>query len=228
MEEKRRNEQDVWDEVKRLMGNKQITLGHHWSFNLYNDPKRLSFVLSRYKFAAKMASKNKDVLELGCSEGIGSTILSEFAKSYTGVDMDIDAINAAKQNLSSDKMNFIQDDFLGKSYGNFGTVVSLDVVEHIVPVSEQLFFKTIYINLAEDGIGVVGTPNMTSAAYASLASQAGHVNMFDEKKLKTAMERLFHIVFVFGINDEIVHTGFSPMAHYLVCIGCRKKAGIEA
>ena len=25
-----------------------VTLGHHWSYNILNDPKRLGFVLSRY------------------------------------------------------------------------------------------------------------------------------------------------------------------------------------
>ena len=104
MEEKIRTEKDVWDEVKRLLGNKEIRLGQHWSFNLYNDPKRLSFVLSRYKFAAKMSSRDRNILELGCSEGIGAPILSETAKSYTGVDMDVDAIDAAKKNLSFQKL----------------------------------------------------------------------------------------------------------------------------
>jgi 2-polyprenyl-3-methyl-5-hydroxy-6-metoxy-1,4-benzoquinol methylase len=226
MEEKIRTEKDVWDEVKRLLGNKEIRLGQHWSFNLYNDPKRLSFVLSRYKFAAKMSSRDRNILELGCSEGIGAPILSETAKSYTGVDMDVDAIDAAKKNLSSDKINFILDDFLGKAYGKFDAVISLDVVEHIIPECEHAYFKTIYANLVEDGIGIVGTPNVTSSTYASLASQTGHVNLLDEHRLRAAMENLFHIVFVFGINDEIVHTGFSPMAHYLVCIGCRKKGKI--
>jgi 2-polyprenyl-3-methyl-5-hydroxy-6-metoxy-1,4-benzoquinol methylase len=207
------------------MGNRQIKLGQHWSFNLYNDPKRLTFVLSRYKFAAKMVSQNKNILELGCSEGIGTPILSEFALNYTGVDMDKDAIKTAKQNWSySNKIKFTEDDFLGKTYGTFDAIVSLDVAEHIESASEELFFDTIYNNLGENGIGIVGTPNITASAYASQGSQLGHVNLFDAERLRMAMYRLFHNVFTFGINDEIVHTGFSPMAHYLICIGCYKKS----
>ncbi len=225
MKRRKQSEKEVWDKVKRLMGDRQIKLGQHWSFNLYNDPKRLSFVLSRYKFAAKMVSQNKSILELGCSEGIGTPILSEFTLNYTGVDMDRDAIKTAKQNWSSnDKIHFIEDDFLGKSYGTFDAVISLDVVEHIESTSEQLFFDTIYDNMGEDGIGIVGTPNATSSAYASPASKLGHVNLFDAERLRKAMCRLFHNVFIFGMNDEIVHTGFSPMAHHLICIGCYKKS----
>ena len=27
------------------------------------------------------------------------------------------------------------------------------------------------------------------------------------------------------MNDEVVHTGYAPMAHYLIAIGCTFKAG---
>jgi hypothetical protein len=40
-------------------------------------------------------------------------------------------------------------------------------------------------------------------------------------ELKKTMQRHFHNVFMFSMNDEVVHTGFHPMAHYLfaVCAG---------
>lgn len=223
MKKRDSTEKDVWGKVVNSLGNKQVELGQHWSYNLLNDPKRLAFVLSRYKFAAKMCSRNKRVLELGSSEGIGTPILSEFAQQYTGVDMDKDAIESAKRNWTNDKVKFIEDDFLGKSYGIFDTIVSLDVVEHIREGSEYLFWDTIYNNLGKDGIGMVGTPNITSTPYASQTSQLGHVNMFSAERLRECMERLFHNVFVFGINDEIVHTCFMPMSHYLIALGCNRK-----
>lgn len=216
-------EKEIWDGVKSLFGKKEMTLGQHWSYNLYNDPKRLAFVLSRYKFSARIGAKDRRILELGCSEGIGVSILSEFAKSYTGVDMDRDAIETARKNWGSDSVIFIEDDFLGKTYGIFDTVISLDVVEHITPDKEQLFLDTIHNNLGDDGIGIVGTPNIISAIYASTASQIGHVNLFDAERLKQAMQRIFYNVFLFGLNDEVVHTGFMAMAHYLICVGCNKK-----
>ena len=77
----------------------QVTWSDHWSYNFRTDPKRLAFVLSRYKFAAAMGSKNRTVLEMGCGEGIGSTVLAETAVSYTGVDLDKEAIISAQKNL---------------------------------------------------------------------------------------------------------------------------------
>ena len=37
------------------------------------------------------------------------------------------------------------------------------------------------------------------------------------------MQRHFHNVFLFSMNDEVVHTGFSPMAHYLLALCCTKR-----
>lgn len=33
----------------------------------------------------------------------------------------------------------------------------------------------------------------------------------------------FRDVFLFSMNDEVVHTGFTPMAHYLFAIGSGRK-----
>jgi hypothetical protein len=38
------------------------------------------------------------------------------------------------------------------------------------------------------------------------------------------MERYFHAVFLFSMNDEVVHTGFAPMAHYLIAVCTGKRA----
>ncbi|HSX26657.1 MAG TPA: class I SAM-dependent methyltransferase, partial [Chlamydiales bacterium] len=135
-------EKECWDRTADMLGNDRVQLGDHWSYNFHNDPKRLGFVLSRYKLAAKMACKRGKVLELGCSTGIGSTILGEFATEYVGVDLDESAIETARSNLKMPKYCFIHDDFMGKHYGEFDAVVSLDVVEHIHVEYENTYFET--------------------------------------------------------------------------------------
>ncbi|MCB1085252.1 MAG: class I SAM-dependent methyltransferase [Chlamydiia bacterium] len=217
------DEKKAWEETTKLFKCGTFKFGPHWSFNFRNDPKRLGFVLSRYKFAAKMLGKREGVLELGCSDGIGATILAENAEKYVGIDLDEPALKAAKENLDEDKFVFKFDDFMGKTYGKFDGVVSLDVVEHILPEFEAQYFETIYSNITESGICVVGTPNITSAPYASKASHLGHVNMFSHERLITTMKKYFHQVFPFGMNDEIMHTGYAPMAHYIFCVACHKK-----
>lgn len=216
-------EKQAWDQVKGMLGHERLTLGRHWSFNLRNDPKRFAFVLSRYKLAAKLACKGRRVLELGCSEGLGAAILGEHATSYTGVDLDGEAIEVAKKNFP--QHTFVHGDALsGEVLGEFDTVVSMDVIEHIEPAKEPLFFDAVLRNLHGDGLAVIGTPNITSAPYASAMSNAGHVNLFSADRLHAAMQQRFTWVFPFGMNDEVVHTGYAPMCHFLISLGCRKKA----
>jgi hypothetical protein len=56
-------------------------------------------------------------------------------------------------------------------------------------------------------------------AYASPQSVAGHVNCKSGNVFKETMEKYFENVLLFSMNDEVVHTGFTPMAHYLFAIG---------
>lgn len=216
-------EKNLWNETTEMLGDSEVNFGRHWSYNFRNDPKRLGFVLSRYKFAAKMACSGANVLELGCSEGIGSTILSEKAKSYTGVDLDKSAIETAKTNLLSEHFKFIYDDFMGKKYGSFDAIVSMDVIEHIDPKFEEQFFQTILTNLSDKGICVIGTPNITADKYASEASKLGHINLYSQERLKTELQKYFHQVLPFGMNDETVHTGFAAMSHFIICVAFHKK-----
>jgi 2-polyprenyl-3-methyl-5-hydroxy-6-metoxy-1,4-benzoquinol methylase len=198
-------------------------LGRHWSYNLRNDPKRLPFVLARYKFAAALATRGRRVLELGCSEGIGCPLVAKDATKYTGVDFDEPAIDTARANWPNPKYDFVFADFLGQKFGTFDTVISLDVIEHIHVDYEDLFFQTVAQNLDEDGVCIIGTPNVTSAPYASEASQRGHINLYDADRLAAALGKVFHNVLRFGINDEVAHTGYAPMCHYLIQLGCYKR-----
>ena len=226
MSESPRNEAEAWQKVTEKFEDRQVSFGKHWSYNILNDPKRLAFVLSRYKFVAKIACRGKRVLELGCSEGLGGRLLAEFAQSYTGIDLDGEAVAGAQQNLDGAKYTFLEGDFIGRRLGVFDSVVSIDVIEHIEKAREHEFFETCYHNLGEDGICVIGTPNITASAYASPASQMGHVNLFDGNRLRTTLQKYFHNVFLFGLNDEIVHTGYTPMAHFLMAVAVYKRKDI--
>ncbi len=217
---------EVWDSTTALLGNYSCSFGNHWSYNFRNDPKRLGFVLSRYKFSAKMVGTKDHLLELGCSDGIGATLLSEQVLKYVGVDLDQSSIETAKANLEPSKHTVIHDDFMGKSYGIFDAVVSLDVIEHIYPEYINQYYQTIFNNLSSNGLCIIGTPNLTAAAHASQASQLGHVNLYSQNRLVDELKHYFYQVFPFGMNDETMHTGFAAMSHYLLCVACHKKPTI--
>jgi cyclopropane fatty-acyl-phospholipid synthase-like methyltransferase len=194
-----------------------------WSW--FDDPKRLVFMLARYNFVAKMLVGSKRVLEIGCGDGFGTRIVAQAVGHVTGVDFDAEFVKSAKAILS-DRWPFtcrVHDVLDGPVPGKFDAVYALDVLEHIPPTKESTFINNMISSLAPHGVAVIGTPSLQSQAYASAHSRIGHVNCKDQLELKKLMQRWFHNVFVFSMNDEVVHSGFHAMSHYNFCLCCGKK-----
>ena len=105
----------------------------------------------------------------------------------------------------------------------YDAVYSLDVIEHIPPDKEDTFISNLWASVTEHGVLIIGSPSLESQAYASPQSKVGHVNCKSGRALKLLLERHFHTVFLFSMNDEVVHTGFYPMAHYLFTLCADKR-----
>ncbi len=215
----------TWDCIKKDIKTKKFQLGPYFSYQALNTPRHLLFTMSRYKFAAKMLPQNEKikVLELGCQEGFGTLLLAETGHNVLGVDFDKEAVLYAQKSIKKDNISFRLSDFMGKKFGKFKAIITLDVIEHISSNMEGRFIKTIHGNLDLSGFALIGTPNVTAKQYASKYSQAGHVNLFTAKRLDKLLRRYFNNVFIFGMNDEVIHTGFYPMSHYLMALVCGTK-----
>ena len=74
-----------------------------------------------------------------------------------------------------------------------------------------------------NGVLIVGTPNESASMHAHFRSDHQHINLKNGKTIKELFDRYFYNTFVFSMNDEVMHTGFYPMAHYLFAIGVGKK-----
>lgn len=191
----------------------------------HEDPKHLVFRLARYKFAAKMLAGRKHVLEVGCGDAFGTRIVQAEVGSLTAIDFDpvfIDDVNARM--VPRWKFDALVHDMLsGPVPGSFDAVYSLDVLEHINANDEQLFLKNSFGNLDPNGAAIIGIPSLESQTYASPQSKIGHINCKSMPEFKALMQKYFHNVFMFSMNDEVVHTGHHKMAHYLfaVCAGRR-------
>lgn len=191
----------------------------------HDDPKRLSFLLSRYKFVAKMLSGKDRVLEIGCGDAFGSRIVHQEVQHLTVIDFDPIFIEDIKSRMESDwEFDAQVHDILSTPFGSgFDGIYSLDVIEHIQREKEDLFMSNLVSSLDENGVAVIGTPTIQSQGYANAQSKEGHVNCKDYRELKELMQKYFHNVFVFSMNDEVVHTGFYRMAHYLFALCTGKK-----
>ena len=192
------------------------------------NPKRLAFTLSRYKFVAKMLTGKASALEIGCADAFGTPLVLQEVKALTAVDFDWMFVRQAQASHPfRDRIAFRRHDMVeGPVEGQFDAAFCLDVLEHISPDLESRFVLNVCSSLTEDGVFVVGIPSLESQVYASEISKAGHVNCKTGEDLRTFMLKFFENVFLFSMNDEVVHTGFTPLAHYLFAVCCGKRPGV--
>jgi len=201
--------------------NEELSLGPWTSYSLLHDPKHLVFTLSRYKFCAKMLEGRASVLEVGPGDGIGLPILAQAVSKVYAVDWDQRLIDGNKRRLKDfANIEHITVD-LNKQDINVqvDAAITVDVIEHIEADKEDMFMRRIVRCLHPDGVLITGTPNITASPYASPRSEAQHINLKSMKTLKETTQRYCRNVFMFGMNDEVLHTGYAPMCHYIWSIG---------
>ena len=210
-------------DVKEKHGITRLGLMVNESWN--QDPKRTLFTLARYKFVARMLGGRGHVLEVGCADAFGTRIVQQAVKKVTAIDFDPLFIADVNERMNPHWQfdAFVHDMMKGPVPGEFDAAYALDVLEHIAEKDEDSFLRNAIASLAPTGIAIFGMPSLESQTYASPQSKAGHVNCKSGEAFKKTLERYFHTVFVFSMNDEVVHTGFFPMAHYLLGIGCHRR-----
>ncbi len=189
------------------------------------DPKHLLFNLARYKFVAKMFAGRERVLEVGCGDGFGSRIVAQEVVELIATDIDLTLLEAAEatQPWHNSRVGFFAwDPLTSEPLDNahlVSAVYALDVLEHVPSEDEHRWMCALTAALRPAGACIIGTPSLESQCYASEISRAGHVNCKTADGLRALMQEHFAQVFLFSMNDEVLHTGFAPMAHYLLALG---------
>jgi 2-polyprenyl-3-methyl-5-hydroxy-6-metoxy-1,4-benzoquinol methylase len=198
-------------------------LGPHASQAQHDDPKHNLFTLARYKFCTRMLIGKKRLLEVGCGDGFGLDIVLHELKPtvLTGVDFDQQVVQSNRQRFAQyPNVRFLDLDVTEEAVPDtYDGAWCIDVIEHIQPKCERAFLDNIVNCLDEHAIFVIGTPNATAQRYACEGSRVSHINLKDAQSLRRLVAERFFNVFLFSMNDEVVHTGFYPMAHYLFAMG---------
>ena len=203
-----------------------IELGPWTTYSLLNDPKHLGFVLARYKFVAKMFDGFTSAIEVGCGDAFGTPVVAQHIKRVVALEPDARHIEGNKKRLARIKNIEFRQGTIQKfktSAGSFDGVYSIDVIEHLDKHLNGPFVKAQARILKSDGVCIIGTPNVTANKYASERSRVQHINLHSQESLKALMDKFFRRVFVFGMNDEVLHTGFAPMCHYIFAVGVGKR-----
>lgn len=207
--------------TKALETPQKLEIGTKTSANFFRDPKWILFTLSRYKFVSKMLIGRKNVFEVGCGDGFGASIVQQAVGSLTCIELDARMISESKKiHPFKNQIKFIQHDFIERPIKiiKYDACYCLDVLEHIDINYESQFVDNICKSLHKNGIGIFGMPSLESQVYASQISKEGHVNCKSGDQLKLFMNKFFDTVFIFSMNDEVLHTGFHPMSQYLIAL----------
>lgn len=208
----------IFDELARKG---PIQFGPMISYSWRRDPKHLLFHLARYKFAAKLCAGRERLLEVGCGDGIGIPLLLQSVVHVIASDREPQMLQHLHvDDVFGGRYTPLLNDMLEAPVAPpADCAVSLDVLEHIPTAQEQQFVGNIARSLTPAGLCVIGTPNITSEAYAGALSRSTHVNLKSADALRALLADSFTTTLIFSMNDEIVHTGFFPMAHYLFGVG---------
>jgi 2-polyprenyl-3-methyl-5-hydroxy-6-metoxy-1,4-benzoquinol methylase len=199
-----------------------INLGPWTSYIVRHDPKRLEFLLARYRFCAKTLA-HRELLEVGCGDAFGTLAMLEWVVSVHGIDFEPIIIEDANARLKAEGVKQIKlsvHDITKEPMDRlYDGAYALDVIEHIPPESEKHFMENICKSLRPHATCILGTPNIDAQKYANPISARGHVNLMGAGGLSALLSLYFHSVIIFSMNDSVVHSGFFSMAHYLLGVG---------
>jgi len=158
---------------------------------------------ARYLFASRLA-RGKRVVDLGSGTGYGSSTLAEMAARVTGVEIAADAVEYARENYGSPKVEFIHASATetGLDKNAYDLVVAFEVIEHLTNWEELL--REAKRLLKPGGQFVVSTPNRDY--YAESRRLAGpnpfHEHEFDFAEFDAALRELFPYVSLFVQNHS--------------------------
>lgn len=142
-----------------------------------------------------------DVLEVGCGEGRGISLLTANAKSFTAVDKLKPVLDELQKQYPSARFKSMNiPPLTGLDDNMYDLVVSFQVIEHIQ--DDALFLKEIHRVLKPGGTALLTTPNRKM----SLSRNPWHIREYLPHELKQLAERFFSKVEMKGItgNEKVM------------------------
>ncbi len=142
-----------------------------------------------------------NVLEVGCGEGRGVSLLLEHASSFTAVDKIEEVIDDLQKEHPTGRFISMNIPPLGGLQDNsYDSIVSFQVIEHIE--NDYLYLKEIHRVLKPGGIALLTTPNRKM----SLSRNPWHIREYLATELKTLAEKIFAKVEMKGVtgNEKVM------------------------
>jgi len=192
--------------------------------SLRHAPREVLQRMTCYKFAARMIGTHKRVLDIGCAEGLGTSLLAVECGNACGVDLDPRAIASARTNWRRAGIRFVCGDIFERGRSAYDGVVCIDNGGLFSERRLGRLIKVLARSLTSDGVAVVGLPFIPLGQLGDrrkgVASQAQSAGRCLECELLIH----FQYVFLFSAWGGIVQPGFHPFADYAIMVACIKRA----
>jgi len=142
--------------------------------------------------------KQKDVLDLACGEGYGSSFMANIAQSVVGVDISEEAVQHASTKYIKSNLNFQQGSATALNFadGTFDVVVSFETIEHLAEQAEML--AEIRRVLRPNGLLIISSPNRPIYSEESGEHNKYHVKELDFNEFNQLLKAQFPAIQYFG------------------------------
>ncbi|MBI5060474.1 class I SAM-dependent methyltransferase [candidate division KSB1 bacterium] len=144
-----------------------------------SDELMISHHMARYEWAIGSSQvRGRDVLDLGCGEGYGTSLLREAGFQTTGMDIDSEIVERARQKYSGE---FVQGDIrkLPLPDARFDSVVCFEVIEHIE--LDPRAFTEMFRVIKPGGRLIISTPNIKT--YSEAGKNPYHFHEFTRQEM---------------------------------------------
>lgn len=154
-----------------------------------------------YEAVANYAGIGARLLDVGCGEGYGATLVSPLVGSYVGIDVAPDAIERATLRYGNDSTSFTRYD--GDRFplldDSFDVVTSFQVIEHVEDVSR--YVSEIRRVLRPGGLFLASTPNrLRRLDPGERPWNKYHLREYTPPELRETLAGAFETVQVFGVR----------------------------
>lgn len=143
--------------------------------------------------------RDLDVLDIACGTGYGSALLSEVAKSVTGIDLSEDAISNAADSYKKDNLKYTVANCYALPFdsASFDAVVANEMIEHVQD-HDGLLEEAKRV-LRPNGIVLISTPN--KPIYNRYKPpNVFHVSEMNQREFSELIERHFQHHHLLGLR----------------------------
>ncbi|MBK9732268.1 MAG: class I SAM-dependent methyltransferase [Chitinophagaceae bacterium] len=156
--------------------------------------------LFAYEVVKNQLNEKNDILDFGCGEGYGTSLLSQVAINIIGIDVSREIIDFAKGKYGSVNCQFMAYDGTHVNYDDesFDVVVSFQVIEHVA--DDKHFVSEAYRILKPGGLLFLTTPNKTIRLFPMQKPwNRFHLREYYPYELKQLLNIRFEKVEILGI-----------------------------